>query len=54
MELALTQGWRGQGWMPLGSGGMKADPTTPQLQSSDLNPQRPDEVGEGGSSSCPF
>lgn len=32
--------------------GMKTDFPQPQLQSSDLNPQHPDGVGEGGSASC--
>lgn len=38
--------------MPLGPGGVKSDFPHPQLQSSDLNPQHPDGVREGGSASC--
>lgn len=38
--------------MPLGPGGVKTDFPHLQLQSSDLNPQRLDGVGEGGSARC--
>lgn len=38
--------------MPWVLEGMKTDFSQLQLQSSDLNPQHPDGVGEGGSASC--
>jgi hypothetical protein len=43
----------GQGWMPLASRGVKANSPTLSLQSSDLNPQPPCKMGEGGNASCP-